>query len=286
MSSNPWVIEATEADFEARIIERSREVPVVVDFWAPWCAPCRSLGPLLERLAAEAEGGFVLVKVNVDDAQALAGEFGVSGIPAVFALRDGKVVDQFTGLLPEDELRQFLARLAPSEADQLAAAAAKSEESDPTAAEAGYRAALRSDPRHEAARVGLARVLLRGEGREAEVADLFSGIEVGDHALEADRLRRVLRLREVAHSDSDLATVRAAVKADPEAAEGYHRLGAVLAARGAYADALEALIAAAERDKPLARGPVRELMVDIFHVIGVRSAEADAYRARLQSLLY
>jgi len=268
------------------VLERSRGVPVVVDFWAPWCGPCRALGPLLEQMAAEADGEFVLAKVNVDENPGVAGQFGVSGIPAVFAIRDGKVVDEFAGLLPEPELRQFLARLAPSEADLLVATAAGAEGSDPAAADAGYRAVLKADPRHEAARVGLARVLLRGEGREAEAADLLRGIEVGDHAREADRLRRVLKLREAAHSDADLAAARSATATAPDSAEGYLRLGAVQAARGAYTEALETLLAAAERDKPLARGPVRELMVDIFNVIGVRSPEADAYRARLQSLLY
>ena len=286
MANSQWVKDVTEADFQREVVERSREVPVVVDFWAEWCGPCRSLGPMLERLADEANGAWVLVKVNVDENQELAGMFQVSGIPAVFAVRDAEVVDQFAGLLPEGELRRFLARLVPTEADQRLATAAQIEASDPAAAEHLYRQSIGENPGPEAARVGLARVLLREPGREDEAAALLRGIEAGEFAAEADRLRRVMALRDVPHTDADLTTARSAVSADPESADAHYRLGAVLAARGQYSDALAELLAAAERDKKLAGNEVRERMVSIFHVIGVRSEEADAYRDKLRALLY
>ena len=111
MAESEWVAEVNAPDFQEKVIERSRTLPVVVDFWAPWCGPCRQLGPLLERLTAEANGAFALAKVNVDDNQHIAGEFGVEGIPAVFAVRDGEVVDSFVGLLPEPQLKAWLAGL-------------------------------------------------------------------------------------------------------------------------------------------------------------------------------
>jgi putative thioredoxin len=285
MPQSPWVIDATEADFQEQVVERSKQVPVVIDFWAPWCGPCRALGPVLEKLADESAGGFVLAKVNVDENPNLAGEFGVSGIPAVFAVRDAAVIDGFAGLMPEEQLREFLARLTPTEMDALAAQGLAKEGDDVRGAEEAYRAALAAEASHEAARVGLARVLLVGEGREEEATELLRGIDVGPHAEEAERLRRVLALRGGRHDDSALAEATAASRS-ADTATAHLRLGQVLAARGEYEPALRALLAAAERDKKLAANEVRELMVAIFHVVGVRSELADEYRDKLRALLY
>ncbi len=286
MAGSEWVSDVTEADFQAAVVDASRERPVVVDFWAPWCGPCRQLGPLLEALAAEKAGAFQLAKVNTDENPNLAGEFGVEGIPAVYAVKDGRVVDQFTGLIPEPQLREFLGRLAPSEADARLAAARKLEPTDPAAAEAAYREAFAADAANEAARVGLARVLLAGRGREAEAVELLAPVAYGDHAEEAGRMRLVAELRDGPHADADLTAARSAADAAPDAAEPRLALGTVLAARGEYRAAMDELIAAAERDKKLGGGPVRELMVKIFKVIGNRSDEADEYRDRLRKLLY
>jgi putative thioredoxin len=286
MAGSPWVVEVTAGNFEEQVIARSRERPVVIDFWAPWCRPCRLLGPKLEAFAAERAGGFVLAKINSDENAELAQAFGVEGIPAVYALRDGKLVDHFTGLIPEEQLRAFIDRLAPGEAETKAASALELEGRDPKAAAAAYREMLAANPDAPAARVGLARVLLASPGNEPEARGLLAGIEPGEHAPEAARLRTVLSLRDAPHTAADLAAAQAAVVANGDDARTGLVLGAVLAARGEYKAALDALLAAAEADRALGRGPVRELMVKIFDVIGPRSPQAEEARNRLRSLLY
>jgi putative thioredoxin len=161
-STPSFVIEAGDSDFETVVIARSRAVPVVVDFWAPWCGPCRVLGPILERLADEQGGAFVLAKVNVDENPALSRRFGVQSIPLVKGFRDGQEADSFTGALPESQIRTWLRRLIPSQADRLAAEAAGLAPVDPEGAIARYRAALEQDPAHQASLLGLGLLLLLG----------------------------------------------------------------------------------------------------------------------------
>jgi putative thioredoxin len=286
MTTSTWVIDVNETNFEAEVLERSRSVPIVVDFWAPWCGPCRTLAPLLEKMAEEHQGQFILAKVNVDEAQQLAAAFQIDSIPAVMAFRDAQLYLEFKGLIPEPKLREFIARILPNEAERAGAEAAKKEESDPQAAEAAYRGVLEKDPRNAGAFLGLARIALaRGDDKSA--TDFLSRTDFFDEfATEAEKLRNQIELRELARPFGDEASVKKKLEADPKSARLKYELGCVLAASSRYRDALETLLAAAEADPKLASSAVREAMVKIFHVLGVRSELSDEFRAKLARLLY
>ena len=158
MATEAPIHDVDQASFESQVLERSKTVPVVVDFWADWCGPCKQLTPVLERATAARGGKVELAKVDVDANQQLAAAFGVQGIPAVKAFRDGKVASEFTGAVPPAEVERFFDALVPSEADELAAAGD----------EDSLRRALEADPRHATARVELARLLIqRGDTDEA-----------------------------------------------------------------------------------------------------------------------
>lgn len=281
---NAHVIEVDEQTFEKEVIERSRSLPVVVDFWAPWCGPCRTLGPLLERLAAEYRGQFLLAKVNVDTNPLLAQAFRVQSIPMVVAIRDGKLVSQFVGAVPEAAVREFLARLLPSDADRLAAqgmarlAAGKAGE-----AEKLFRQALQQDPHCGAAQVGLARILLQ-RGDKEQAMTLLEQVEPGPYKSEADRLLAGLRLQ--ASGQADEASLRQRLERDPGDLEAGLLLGQLLAAQGRYEEALPVLLEVVRRDRNFRDQAARKTMVDIFQVLGSGNELVEHYRSELAKVLF
>jgi putative thioredoxin len=275
-----------QTDFDREVLERSHERPVIVDFWAPWCQPCCLLGPVLERLVNERAGEVLLAKLNIDQSPDLAAKYGIQAIPAVIAFRDGKPVLDFVGLLPEDQLRAFVERLVPSEADRLARQAVALEEKRPAEAEVLYRQALGLDDHNQAALIGLARVLL-AKGNENEASELVARVSPGgEQAAECERLHASLSLRQVARGFGDEASARRRLEAGPNNAQARYELGCILADAGRYREALDLLLSAAESDRKLAASQVREAMLQIFQVIGIRSEMADQYRDRLARALY
>jgi putative thioredoxin len=251
------VFDVTEADFEQRVIERSREVPVVVDFWAEWCGPCRTLSPALEAAAANREGEVDLAKLDVDQNQQLAAAFGIRGIPAVMAFRDGSVADQFTGAIPPARVEEFFDRLVPSEADRLVAAG--DEES--------LRKALEADPRHPEAATRLGRLLIeRGETEEA--------VEVLDR-LEGDFVAEGLAAR------ARLAEADGAVPAGAELERAFAAWDE--GDPGTALDALQDAIRAS--DDPERRDLIRRVMVAIFTELGPADPLAREHRRRLAAAL-
>lgn len=273
------VIDVSEAEFEQRVLDASTRVPVVVDFWAGWCQPCLVLGPVLEKLADEHDGRFILAKVDVDRNQALASAFGVQGIPAVKAFADGRVVDEFVGAQPEEVVRSWLEGILPSAAEPTVAEARAAEAGgDELRAEALYRSALETDPRHEAASVGLAGILFR-RGEATDARRLLASFPANPEA------RRLLAEADLHEGAGDLDGLSAAVDAAPDDADAVLALATAEAAAGRYGDALERSLRliAARGD---GRDGARDLMVKVFETLGADHPLVREYRPRLASALY
>jgi putative thioredoxin len=219
-------IDVTDATFATDVVERSKQVPVVVDLWADWCGPCKQLGPILEKVIDETDGKVVLAKVDVDTNQQVGAAFQVQGIPAVYALRDGQVVDHFVGAQPEANVRAFVAGLLPSEEEDAIKklVAAGDEES--------LRSALELEPGHEGAVVGLADLLVE-RGDEDSVAEALGLLERIPESAETRRVAALARVGAAAH-DGDVAPELDAlldrVKDDEEARQRYIDLLEVMGA--------------------------------------------------------
>jgi len=286
MAKSAFVFDVSESEFDAKVLQKSKDTPVVVDFWAPWCGPCRMLAPVLEQLVNERKGAVLLAKVNTDEQQGLAMQYNIDSLPTVVAFRDGKPIIDFVGVLPESELQIFFDRLSPSAAEKQAYEAAKLEKSDPEKAEQLYREALKGDSRLESAQIGLARLLIQRD-EDAEAAELLENVGAGgEHGAEAERLNALIWLKQKANGCADEKSLRGRLDAEPKNAQVRYELGLRNAAAGNHKAALELLLAAGRLDHKLAGGPVREAMVKIFHIVGVRSALADEYREKLSGLLY
>ena len=281
MSTSEWVIEVGDPDFESAVLRRSETTPVVVDFWAPWCGPCRALGPLLERLAAEHQGAFILAKVNVDEAPAVSEAFGIQSIPAVKGFRDGMLVGEFVGAQPEATVRKLLELVLPTAADGLVARAATLA---PEAAEAALREALELEPRHARALLELAR-RLAARGDTTGALQLLERVSPPSPLVgESERLAAELRMR--TDGAGDQAALRARIAADPNDLAARLDLGRTLAALGKHEDALAELLDVVRRDPHFADDGARKAMVDLFAVLGSDDPLTDRYRNELAKALF
>lgn len=278
--ANAAVIEVGEADFQERVVEGSRDVPVLVDFWADWCRPCHILSPILERLAEEQGGRFILAKVDVDANPNLSVTFGIQSIPTVKAFRDAQPVAEFVGVQPEEVLRRFIDDLLPSAADELALQAGMAREAgDLVQSEALYREALSHDPSHEAARLGLA-ALLAIQGEDEEARKLLAGLPATEGVRKLDA---ALELRAAARGEVD----RDALSVRAEAGDRDAELSLAIAEAAAGEDraALERclrLVALGGEERERAR----DLMVRIFEALGDDHPLTREFRPQLARLLF
>ena len=282
-----WTVNVNEKDFEQDVLERSYSVPVVLDFWAPWCGPCRAIGPVLEKLADEQAGKFVLAKVNVDENPALAQSFQISSIPAVKAVKEGAIANEFLGALPEPAIREFVEGLIPSEADSLAQQGQDlQEQGKDQGAESLYRAALSKDERQPKALLGLAR-LLAGKEEHADALALLGRIPPNAREHDAaQQLAAQIRVKQTGANAGEEAAYREKIEADPNDMDARFELAQILAASTRYEEALVEYLEIVKKDRAFRDEGARKAMLEIFEVVGARSELADRFRSELAKVLF
>lgn len=277
-------LDVTAASFETEVLAASHHVPVLVDFWAPWCGPCRVLKPVLEKLVARYGGRFRLAKVNSDEQPELSARYGVRGIPNVKAFSGGALVDEFTGALPESQVQAFIDRLLPGPGEmRRREACALLAAGDAEAALAGFEEALSLDPRNAAACVDRAEALF-ALGRTAEAR---AAVEALDPITAAEpRHAAVLaRIRLAASPGADETSLRARTAANPVDTEARQQLARLLVAAGRHEDALAELLEAVRASRGEARDAARRTMIQVFDLLGRDDARVGEWRRRLASAL-
>ena len=262
-------VDVDKAAFQQTVIEGSRERPVIVDFWAPWCGPCRALGPILEKLAAEYDGRFVLAKVNSDENPELSARYGVRGIPNVKAFVDGEIVDEFSGALPESGVRQFLDRVVPSPADELRdeAAAAYAATRDADAALEILARAEALAPADDELRVDRA-AILADAGRVEDARAALAGLKPLTQMSErVSTIKAKLDLAEGAAGAGGEDELAQRVATNPDDLDARLQLAHALAGRRAWREALEQALEIVRRDRGFGDDAGRKTMLRIFEQI-------------------
>lgn len=253
-------------EFEAKVLLPAETVPVLVDFWAPWCEPCKTLKPLLEKLAEEYAGRFLLAKVNADENPELAQHFGVRSIPSVKVLFQGQLVDEFNGALPENQLRAFIDRIAlpagPTTASPREQAATLVAEGQPEAALAILVEASRQAPNDEAIRLDAAELLL-GLGRNDEVQQLLAA----EYAQETSRAAALRARLALAAGSADTAPLEAKLAANPDDHATRLELARAYAAQNRFREALEAALEVVRRDRFFDEGAGRKALLQLFEAL-------------------
>lgn len=269
------------ADFQQQVLEESKQRPVVVDFWAPWCGPCKSLKPVLEKLAAEYGGKFLLAKINSDDNQELAARYGVRGIPSVKAFVDGEPVDEFSGALPEGEVRAFLDRLVPGPADELRQQAAAARiAGDAPGALALLAEASKLDPAHLGVRLDAAEIMLDLD--EAEEARRLIGSVADDAEPRVPALKA--RLQFMGAADQDETALAARVAANENDLEARLKLANVHVAAGRHEAGMDQLLEIVRRDRSFGDDIGRTTLLSVFNLLG-GDERVSHYRRLLASAL-
>ncbi len=287
MVKDDLIFDVGSTDFDERVLRASHHIPVAVDFWAPWCAPCRMLGPVLENVVLSYEGKVHLAKLNLDENRALASRWNIRSIPAVVIFKAGKVVRSFVGAQPEAEVRRIISSVVPTETDELVLEADKlAGEGKFGEAESSYRRVLELESTHPRASMGLAGLLLE-KGNRNEAKLLAKGVDSGsEDYTEAQSILARIEFAEICEGRGNKEACEERAANSPESPDALFELACCLAAEGEYKEALEQLLRIVEIDKQYQEGMAKDTMLKIFSIVGERSELADDYRSRLSMALY
>ena len=284
---SPHSMDVATADFEQAVIEASKSVPVLVDFWAEWCGPCRALKPVLEKLATEYQGKFRLAKVNSDENQELAQRYGVRGIPNVKAFVDGELVDEFSGALPEAQVREFLKRVIPSPAEKARqeALAQYAASGDAQAALQMLAAASRLDPQNENVRIDCAGLLFAlGELDEArQLLTSLSPLAQMEDRVQALQAKLALAAGAAGGADADALMKR--IEHDGKDLDARLQLARLRLAHGQHAEAMDQLLEIVRRDRKFEDDIGRKTLLQVFSALGSDHPLVGDYRRKLAGAL-